>query len=256
MNIYDISQWILLFFVYSFAGWIWECMYVSIAKRRWVNRGFLNGPALPIYGFGAVVILAVTMPVRDSIPLIFLTGMVGATLLEFVTGFLMERIFGVKYWDYTGCIGSIKGYICLKATLCWGVFSVLLVKVVHKPLDKLLDVLPETLLHCIVLVGLAVFVYDVICSVREAIDLKEFVEAQVEHNERLQQLQERLSDVHQHVEEIQEEIAKTKENFAKRWQGRRKRVLRIIKRNPSAGSRKRLIPFDEIKKILERESWK
>lgn len=253
MKIYDISQWILLFFIYSFAGWIWECLYVSVAKRKWVNRGFLNGPALPIYGFGAVIILFVTMPFQSRPLLIFLSGMLGATLLEFVTGFLMEKIFGVKYWDYTGCIGSIKGYICAKATLCWGFFSLLLVKVIHRPLDKVLDILPEWLLHGIVGVCFIIFVYDVIVSVREAIDLKEFIEAQMEHNERLKQLQERLEDVHQRVDDVQDEIAKMKENFAKRWQKRRVHALRILKRNPSAGSRKHLIDFDEIKRFLEKE---
>lgn len=223
MNVYDMSQWVLLFFLYSLCGWIWECLYVSLAKKKWVNRGFLNGPVLPIYGFGAVVILAVTMPFREHLALVFLLGMIGATALEFATGFLMERIFGVKYWDYTGCIGSIKGYICMKATLCWGFFSVLLVKVIHRPLDKLLDVLPGVTLHIIVAVAVILFAYDTVVSVREALDLKAIIEEQIEHH------------------------------FAEKWKRRGRHAMNILKRNPSAGSRKHRISIEELRKLIEKE---
>lgn len=86
MQSYHLTQWVLFFFIYSFIGWVWECCFVSVRKRRWVNRGFMYGPMLPIYGFGALAVLISTIRVRDSIPLIFLFGMVGATLLEYVTG--------------------------------------------------------------------------------------------------------------------------------------------------------------------------
>ena len=99
MHSYDLSQWVLFFFIYSFAGWIWESCYVSARKRRWVNRGFMHGPMLPIYGSGALVILVSTIGVRDNSALIFLMGMCGATVLEYVTGAVMERIFRVRYWD-------------------------------------------------------------------------------------------------------------------------------------------------------------
>lgn len=75
MQSYHLTQWVLFFFIYSFIGWVWECCFVSVRKRRWVNRGFMYGPMLPIYGFGALAVLISTIRVRDSIPLIFLFGM-------------------------------------------------------------------------------------------------------------------------------------------------------------------------------------
>lgn len=72
MQSYHLTQWVLFFFIYSFIGWVWECCFVSVRKRRWVNRGFMYGPMLPIYGFGALAVLISTIRVRDSIPLIFL----------------------------------------------------------------------------------------------------------------------------------------------------------------------------------------
>ncbi|URW88113.1 putative ABC transporter permease [[Ruminococcus] torques] len=76
MQSYHLTQWVLFFFIYSFIGWVWECCFVSVRKRRWVNRGFMYEPMLPIYGFGALAVLISTIRVRDSIPLIFLFGMV------------------------------------------------------------------------------------------------------------------------------------------------------------------------------------
>ena len=101
MFAYNLWQWIAFFIIYCLIGWIGESLYVSWEHRKWVNRGFLHGPFLPIYGFGAVIILISTIPVRNNYFLIFLFGMLGATLLEYFTGWAMEQIFHVKYWDYT-----------------------------------------------------------------------------------------------------------------------------------------------------------
>ena len=75
MYVYTPGQWALLFFFYCFCGWVWECCYVSLRQRRWVNRGFLHGPVLPIYGSGAIIILFATLPVKGSAIGIALMGM-------------------------------------------------------------------------------------------------------------------------------------------------------------------------------------
>lgn len=128
---YTFAQWALFFFLYSFLGWIWESTYVSLREKRWVNRGFLNGPLLPIYGSGAVSILLFTLPVAQNPILVFLMGMAGATLLEYVTGSLLESTFHVRYWDYSMYRFNLSGYICLPASLCWGAFSLLMIRVIH-----------------------------------------------------------------------------------------------------------------------------
>ena len=81
MSTYTLAQWFLFFYFYCFCGWVWESCYVSILKRHWVNRGFLHGPLLPIYGFGAITVLIATMPVRDNVVLVYVMGMIGATNL-------------------------------------------------------------------------------------------------------------------------------------------------------------------------------
>ncbi len=89
--LYTIHQWLLLFYLYCFAGWIWESCYVSLKKRKWINRGFLKGPLLPIYGSGAIVVLVSTIMVQNNTFLIFIIGMIAATILEYITGELMEK---------------------------------------------------------------------------------------------------------------------------------------------------------------------
>ena len=80
MHVYTTGQWVLLFFFYCFCGWVWESCYVSLRQRRWVNRGFLHGPLLPIYGSGAIIILFVTLPVEDDLRLVWLMGMLARML--------------------------------------------------------------------------------------------------------------------------------------------------------------------------------
>ena len=101
MRTYTADQWVLFFFFYCLCGWLWESCYVSARQRRWVNRGFLHGPLLPIYGFGAIIILIFTLPVRTHTAALYVCGTAAATLLEYVTGAVMERLFKVRYWDYS-----------------------------------------------------------------------------------------------------------------------------------------------------------
>ena len=113
---YTLQQWILYFYVYCFLGWIFESCYVSFRKKEWVNRGFLHGPFLPIYGSGAVMMLFVSEPFKNNLILTYFAGVVGATLLELVTGAAMEALLKVRYWDYSNQKFNYKGYICLSSS--------------------------------------------------------------------------------------------------------------------------------------------
>ena len=111
MHLHTIHQWLLLFYFYCFIGWIWESVYVSLGKHKWVNRGFLKEPFLPIYGSGAIVVLLSTLTVENNLILVFVIGMIGATILEYITGAVMEKIFHVRYWDYTDKPFNVNGHI-------------------------------------------------------------------------------------------------------------------------------------------------
>ncbi|MEG1593556.1 MAG: hypothetical protein RR350_04035 [Oscillibacter sp.] len=191
MHAYTADQWVLFFFFYCLCGWIWESCFVSCRQRRWVNRGFLNGPLLPIYGSGALIILLFTIPVKQSLWLIFLFGMLAATALEYVTGAVMERLFKVRYWDYSTQPCNLNGYICLTSSLAWGVFSILLVRLVHPPIEELLLRLPAVWAGPLALLLTAGFTVDVVQSVHDALDLREVLTRLTEENEDLRRLAKR-----------------------------------------------------------------
>ena len=142
---YSVSQWVLLFFLYSFCGWCWEVFLYLVKERRFVNRGFLFGPILPIYGFGAVGILLTCVPVEGNMALVALVGTIAASLLEYVTGFLMEAIFHVRYWDYSERPLNVNGYICALSAATWAVFSVFIVSVVNPFVKTYIYMIPLTM---------------------------------------------------------------------------------------------------------------
>lgn len=192
MGIRTADQWVLYFFFYCLCGWVWESCYVSLRQRRWVNRGFLHGPLLPIYGTGAVLILLATIRVQDSPALIFLLGMTAATVLEYFTGAAMEGLLKVRYWDYTSQRFNLKGYICLTSTLAWGVFSVVLVKGIHPPVEKLLGGVPAAWAGPAALALTAAAGVDAVRSFRAALDLREILTRLTEENEDLRRLAKRV----------------------------------------------------------------
>lgn len=201
MHIYSTSQWVLLFFIYCFCGWVWESCYVSICKRRWVNRGFLRGPILPIYGFGAILILFVTLPVKNNLALVWLFGMLAATILEYVTGAVMEKIFQVRYWDYSHHMVQLNGYICLSSSIAWGFFSILLIRFIHPPVGRFLNTIPDWVVDPLAFFLVAVFMVDVVRSVQAALDLRDMLKKLTEENEELRRLAKRAEVVAAFAEE-------------------------------------------------------
>ncbi len=130
MYTYSIIQWLFFFYFYCFVGWCIETTYVSLHQKRLVNRGFMRGPFLPLYGSGAVMMLLVSMPFREHLVLVYIAGCVGATLLEYVTGVTMEALFKVRYWDYSDKKYNFQGHICLGTSLAWGLLTILMAEII------------------------------------------------------------------------------------------------------------------------------
>lgn len=130
---------LLLFFaIYSFFGWLLETIFASINERRFINRGFLAGFFCPIYGFGALMIIQtsgwVNIYFKDHLTALVISLLFSiflVTVLEYITGFFLEKIFNCKWWDYSDESVNLYGYICLKYSLIWGVLAFLLVEAAH-----------------------------------------------------------------------------------------------------------------------------
>ena len=189
---YTIVQWICFFFIYGFLGWCYESAYVSIKHKQWVNRGFVRGPLLPLYGSGAILLLFVTIPFRENLFLMFISGAIGATILEYVTGVAMEALFKVRYWDYSKRKFNFQGHICLAATSLWGVFAIVIVKVVHRPIENLVMSLPETMVEIFVMIVTVVFAADFALSFKAAMDIRDVLIKLEEVQREMERMQKRL----------------------------------------------------------------
>lgn len=190
--IYTFSTWLFFFYFYCFLGWIWETCYVSVLKAKWVNRGFMRGPFLPIYGSGAIVVLVFTLPFRTNAGLVFVVGMVSATILEYFTGAAMEQLFHVRYWDYSNQRLNLNGHICVTSSLAWGAFSVILTLYGHTPVERLASHMSTNVLEIIVFVLTVYISIDMAESIREAFNLKEVLLSLEENNEDFRRLQKHI----------------------------------------------------------------
>ena len=193
--IYTFSTWLLFFYFYCFLGWVWETCYVSVLKARWVNRGFMRGPFLPIYGSGAIVVLIFTLPFRTNAWPVFVVGLRSATLLEYFTGAAMEKMFHVRYWDYSRQRLNLNGYICVTSSLAWGCFSVILTLYGHTPVERFVMNMNENVLEIIVFVLTVYISIDMAESIREAVNLKEVLLGLEENSEDFRRLQKHIEVV-------------------------------------------------------------
>ena len=211
MYSYTWYQWLTFFYLYCFAGWIFESAYVSILKKRLVNRGFLRLPLLPLYGTGAVMMLWVSLPFEDNLFLVYLSGVVAATILEYVTGWTMERLFKMKYWDYSDQRFNFRGYICLSSSIAWGFLTILLTEVLHPPVARLVQGIPAAADIAGVLILSVFFAEDTVQSVRDALDLGRALEAMTSMKAELDNIQVQLAllraDASDRVSEYREDAA-------------------------------------------------
>lgn len=201
MMSYSVSYWILVFFCYAFIGWIWECCFVAAkglyknGKCKFVNRGFLHGPFIPIYGFAAISILITTAPISNQRLAVFVVGSMTATIFELITGSVMEKLFQMKYWDYSDLPMNYKGYICLFVSIFWGFLSVILVQVIHAPIAGMLVKLPQTVCETCSTVLVILFTYDSMISFNEAMKLRDLLEILVKNNETIKRIECRINAI-------------------------------------------------------------
>jgi len=116
---YSVTDIVFLFFIYSFVGWLWETVYCSIRDKKFAYRGFLAGPYCPVYGFAVTTVLVAIQPFHGNLLGLFLSGMLIATLFEFIAGWFLEYFFHMKLWDYSHLRGNIRGWIAPKISLFW-----------------------------------------------------------------------------------------------------------------------------------------
>ena len=210
MYTYAWYHWLTFFYIYCFFGWIFESTYVSLKQHHFVNRGFLRLPMLPLYGTGAVMMLWVSLPVKDNLLLVYCSGVVAATLLEYVTGYIMERLFKVRYWDYSSQKFNLHGYICLTSSIAWGFLTIFMTEIIHRPIERFVLNLPPSLEWCLLGIVSGCFVMDTIQSTREALSLAKTLESVSKLRADLEEMQVQLAllkaETEQNIENAKEEL--------------------------------------------------
>lgn len=166
---YTLCLLFIYFFIYAIIGWICEVVYCSIPEKKFINRGFLNGPYCPIYGVGALIIITFLMPyVRDPI-LVFFIGVILTSTLEYITSWGMEKLFHAKWWDYSDHKFNINGRICLLNSVLFGILCVVLMYVVHPIVNDLVDSFSAFWIQVIATIAAVFFLSDLVESTRETV---------------------------------------------------------------------------------------
>ena len=207
----------MYFFIYSVLGWIVETLYCRTLDGKWTNRGFLFGPYCPIYGFGALIIIAFLQNFKSSFIAVFFLGMIFTSILEYLTSFLLEKLFDAKWWDYSKMKFNINGRICLLNSLEFAFLGVVLTYIVHPTISNLILKIPIDLVQLISFALITIMAIDVGFTISTLLNLKEKLITLKESAEKLMEkntLQEKLSEnyLYNQLSELRKNLA-TKGNF-------------------------------------------
>lgn len=157
MNFFYILSY---FLIYSFMGWVLEVAYHVVSVGKFINRGFLNGPLCPIYGAGMVSVILLLSPFADNLLVLYIAGLLFATFIELVGGFILYKLFNMRWWDYSREPFNLGGFICLKFSLAWGVCIVFAMKIIHPLIEAYVGFMDVLIGHVIVYALFAVLVAD------------------------------------------------------------------------------------------------
>lgn len=252
----------MLFIIYSAMGWLYESIWCSICGGKLVNRGFLTGPICPVYGFGAVLVIITLSDVKDNLLALFFASIVLTNTLEYFTSYILEKFFGVRWWDYTHYRYNLNGRVCLLGAVAFGTMSVLLLHFLHPWVNRYVLQMPESAFYLLSGVFLGAMLFDLFTTVNHLLKLngrlaeiqsamEQFAGAYKERAEqRVDSLQQALSERFENSEFASERIKNLIEN--QRFLDRR-----LINAFPHMTSLRYTEAFEKIKPhILTKKSKK
>lgn len=167
-----LHQLVFYFTIYSFLGWSIEVAYAYSISKKFVNRGFLFGPFCPIYGFGLLSLIVLIKPFDKNFFLFFLGSMLVTSIIEYLTGFILEKIFKTHWWDYSTEKFNLHGYICLKFSIYWGIFGTLLYYFIHPSIALLINNISPKLISILCPILILYFLTDFILTLHSLLKIK------------------------------------------------------------------------------------
>lgn len=222
MNII-IYMYFFYFIVYSFFGWICETIYCSILDEQYVNRGFLLGPFCPIYGAGALIVIIFLSPVAENIIILFISAMFFTSILEYITGVLLEAIFNLKWWDYSSYKFNIKGRVCLLNSILFGILSVVTIKFINPIVVEMIKYISLSTIILICNFLIIYFLIDTIITFYRVLELSGKLKEMNMLFEEIRERSEVYKDILQHnlsrfdglIEQESEKVIRAKEQISK-----------------------------------------
>lgn len=194
LNNFTFFDYVLTFFIISILGWIVESTYCSIPKGKFVNRGFLTGPLCPIYGSGALVFMILLTRFYNRWYVVLILGIIFADTVEYITSFLMEKLFHARWWDYSKEFLNIKGRICLKHSCYWGIAALCYIYLIQPFYLKIYLSIPSKVRYIVLAVIFAVFILDLINAVKNAADVKKLKDKLLRFSENVTVLRDRIKE--------------------------------------------------------------
>lgn len=166
----------LYIIIYSFLGWICEVIYCYILDHKFTNRGFLNGPLCPVYGFGAIFVLTFLNQYKNNVFLVFIIGIIITSVLEYVTSVVLEVSFHTKWWDYSNHKFNIHGRVCLLNSTMFGILSVVLIEVINPIIVGFVHKFSKESIYFVTYILLGMITIDFIITVATMIKLNSKLE--------------------------------------------------------------------------------
>lgn len=160
LNDFNVFLIILYFSIYSFLGWIIEVLYAYWNQGFFVNRGFLYGPFCPIYGSGITLVVFLLDKFKTNILILFILATILTSLLEYLSGFILENFFHTKWWDYSNNFCNLNGRVCLFFSLIWGLSSIAIINLVHPFIYSLVNLIPYNFIKIFATLLFAYFISD------------------------------------------------------------------------------------------------
>ena len=221
-----------IFIIYAFIGWCAEVSYAALDLGIFVNRGFLNGPYCPIYGVGVLIVIELLLPLKNNLIILFIGSVILTSVLEYIVGYLLEKIFHNKWWDYSEIPFNINGYVCLKFSIFWGLSCSFIVLILHPIIFAFIHMIPKTVGIIILIVLLSAFTVDCIFTISTILKLNKRLVIIGEAAERLKQISdeigeniyERTTDAVERKEYLHQNIEKKRVEYEK-WSRRYKEIL-------------------------------
>ena len=195
-------------------GWCTEVAYATVKQKKFVNRGFLNGPICPVYGVGIGMVVMLLEPMSGTIVSLYVVSTALVTTIEGVTGYLMDRLFHHKWWDYSNQPLNIGGYVCLLFSLAWGVACVLIVRVIHPFVCQMVDMIPVTVgIGLAAVLGIALLA-DLYVTTAEILKLNKKLDTMEKISAELRELSDMIGvNIHESVMETMEFSEETKKQL-------------------------------------------